>query len=508
MGDKVTLDAVLQSETLPTLPAVAAKILSVTESAETDLSEISDIISQDTALSTRLLKVVNSPFYGLWTPVGTIKKAVSILGITPVRSLVLSFSLLSVRAGKEDSFDYSRFWENSLAAAVTARRLMKELGAPDVEEGFTAGLLANVGEMLLARACPARYRWVLQAKGDGRPLEAVEREILGIDHCTVGIEIARRWRLPPPLEAAIGHHHAPEEYPGGEEDLRRLVRVVHLSGILADMFHSPAPQELKDLFIRRSRELLNLDENLFQSLAAGVHEEVRQAADSFGINVALQRSIDEILQEANLRLGEINLSYEQTKQELIRSQMELIQLNRALLGGTKGNLHGMAEIDDLTGAYNHRYLQSFLDAAAIRSSRYGHPLTLVLIDVDEFNSLNDAEAGDCVLKELYRLLRGVVRPSDVIARFGGDEFALVLPDTELDEGAEMAEKIRAMVAGLGFGSPEKELRITVSLGIACRRPGEYRPADLMQRAERALQEAGQAKNRVVIARGPGEESMP
>lgn len=496
------LDEVLQSDTLPTLPVVAVKILSVADGGESELSEITDIVSRDASLCTRILKVVNSPLYGLWNPVGTVRKAVSILGIHPVRSLVLSFSLLGMKENrKEAAFDYERFWEHSLATAVATRWLLKVLEAPDDEEGFTAGLLGNIGQMLLARACPEGYGQVGQLKGTGERLLAdAEREILGVDHGTVGGEVARRWRLPDALQAAIEHHNVPEEYTGSE-NLRRIVRAVHLAEILADIFHSSDPKPLKERFLRRSQELLGLGEDVFQQLSAGVHEEVRQAADYFGINVGITRSIEEILQEANLRIGSVTFSYEQMKQEILKSQIELIQLNRALQ--TPRDLHGMAEVDGLTGAWNHRYLHRFLHEELARSAREGTPSSLLLVDADDFRnlilSIGD-EGGDCILCELCHLLRGFVGPRDLIARCGGEEFALLLSGTAQDEAVAVAEKVRASVAGHLFVFQERECRITVSVGVASGGPAGYTPADLLHRARLAVQQAkDQGKGRVVLA---------
>lgn len=496
------LDAVLQSDNLPTLPVVAVKILSVTDGDELELPEITDIISRDASLCARILKVVNSPLYGLWNPVGTVRKAVSILGIHPVRSLVLSFSLLGMKGNrKEDPFEYERFWEHSLATAVATRWLLKELEAPEEEEGFTAGLLGNIGQMLLARACPDRYGRVVQAKNaSDRSLSELEREIVGVDHGAVGGEISRRWRLPQSLRAAIEYHDAPESY-SGSENLKRLVRTVHLAEILADMFHSSAPHLLKGRFLRRSQELLGLGEDAFQRLSAGVHEEVRQAADYFGINVGITRSIEEILQEANARIGRVSLSYEQMKQEMVKTQIELIQVNRALQ--TPKNLHGMAEVDGLTGAWNHRYLQRFLQEELARSLREGNPPVLLLIDADDFRALVTSvgdDGGDHILCELCHLLRGFVGAEDLIARCGGEEFALVLNGTALKEGVEIAEKIREAIARHGFILHEKEWKLTVSIGVASPHPGGCSSADLLHRARLAVQQGkDRGKNRVVAA---------
>lgn len=502
MDRRITTETILRSEHLPTLPAVASRILLVTGQDDAELSEIVDIISLDASLCARVLKVVNSPLYGLWNPVGTISKAVSLLGINPVKGLVLSFSLLNIKGSDGDGFDYEKFWERSLATAVTARFLLEKLDLPGKEEGFTAGLLANMGQMLLARACPDIYRKVVSSVGQGvdLPIEVAEQEILGIDHPSIGIEVARRWHLPIYLQTVIGHHHSPEHCPETEEALSRLVRVIHLAEIVADIFHSPFPFALKDKFILRSRELLGLEESVFDSLAPAVHGEVKRVAHSFGIRIAAERSLEDILQEANLRLGQIALSYEKTSQELIKTQIELIQLNKSR-HVPLDNLHRMSDFDSQTGAYNHRYLLTFLQSKLNRPSRR-LPLSLILVGVDDFAlSGNDLDnPKDLVLKSLSRIFRTHLRPDDLVARWSGEEFALALPDTDLKAALKIAGRLRGAAAQHTLPGHEG---ISISIAVTCDRPGENNPQDLTRRAEKALSTAReQGKGAIIVADAP------
>ena len=124
--DKIELlKAVLNSEELPTLPTVASRLISLTSKEDTTLSDIADLVSQDISLSAKILKVSNSAFYSFPQQVGSIQQAVSILGTNAVRSLVLSFSFLTIKSGKKSSqFNFEKFWEQSLASAVASRLIL------------------------------------------------------------------------------------------------------------------------------------------------------------------------------------------------------------------------------------------------------------------------------------------------------------------------------------------------------------------------------------------------
>lgn len=497
---------IFKTKDLPTLPVVASRVLALSAQNEVDLQEISRVISQDMSLAGKLLRVVNSPFYGFAGTIGTVSKAVSVMGINAVRSLTLSFSLLDMRdRGMADDFDFEKFWERSLATAVSARLIMRQLNDPGPEEGFIAGLLENIGEMVLARAVPEIYREIRRDLQDnGAALAAGERTRLGLDHTEVGSELARRWGLPAQIALPIAHHHQPESYTGSDQRIALLVRVAHLAGLLADTFYAVDPQKNQEAFVQRAGQLLELSPKACRQIAEQVHKEVNQAADYFGLNVRLELSITEILQEANQRLSQINLTYEQMNRELIHTKMELFQLNKSLQKKSE-QLERLAHFDGLTEVYNYRFLQTFLNGEMVRAARLGQDISLVLADIDNFKALNDRfghQTGDAVLRELCRVARVCLREYDLIARYGGEEFAFVLPQTNLQEAVAVAERLRSRVAEYAFQHEGRICRITLSLGVACLSPANAHvvPEDLIRLADQALLDAkGTGKDRIIVA---------
>lgn len=497
---------ILASPDLPTLPVVASRLLALTANEETHLAEIADLVAQDMALSAKLLRVVNSSFYGLPRRIGSIQQAVTMLGVNAVRSIVLSFSFFTLPEKKNALFDFDRFWKRSLAGAVAARVIAEHLPQADREEAFIAGLLSNIGQLALAAAIPGQYQQALQAAGKSWDdiEEAEESHHLGVAHGHIGEEIAGRWGLPDLYRIAIRHHHDPARYPGTDEHEARVVRIVHLADLLAAIFTSPTPEVIHQSFRHQARKLLGLDDRVLDAIVGRIAEAIDASAHSFGLDLTPTRSVAEILEEANQRLTQLHLSYEAMNRELVRSKQRLEQL-QAELSHKNALLEQLANIDDLTGMANHRHFRAALDRELDRATDNNANLSLLMVDIDRFKSINDSrghQVGDAVLREFCRQTAAKLRNYDLLARYGGEEFAVLLPETGADEAMIVAEKIRRMIEQHPFVEPTDPIRVTVSIGIAATGPRRDRPSpgELIGLADQALYEAkNSGRNRSVLA---------
>lgn len=186
-----------------------------------DVNELSDMVAQDPILAARVLRLANSPFYGLPRQVGSLKEAVLILGFSSLRSVVLSAGLIG-------AFSDADAIAHSLATAAAARSLAKSLKR-DQNMAFTAGLLHNLGALLLGHFAADSWQALAsepEATADVRLLK--EREIFGFDHCELGAEIAADWRFPVAIQAAIRLHPQPPEQ--AADDLTDLVHAAWVIG--------------------------------------------------------------------------------------------------------------------------------------------------------------------------------------------------------------------------------------------------------------------------------------
>ena len=496
------IQRVLESACLPSLPPVAAKLLSITGAADTNVQLMADLVSQDVSLSVKVLRVVNSAYYSPSQRVASVQQAISILGTNAVRSIVLSFSLLEIRGDRSSAFDYRLFWERSLAAAVSARLIMTMIDGEDPDAAFVAGLLLNIGEMILARACPTAYEQALDHIAQGRERRLAERESLGFDHAEIGHEVASRWGFPGSLTRPILHHHDPLNDIDANVREARINKVAYLAELLASVFYSDRPEIFHRRFVTESQKLVGFDPAQLEKIASSVHSEVQQAGEYFGLKLKLDRSVAEILQEANEKLAQLNMTYEQMNRELLEAKVSLRTLTRELEEKNR-RLEALASLDGLTGVFNHRSFQLQLAREHERALRHERALGLVMLDVDNFKRFNDEhghQVGDFILKEACKLIAERVREGDIVARYGGEEFALILPYANRGEAMQVAESVRKCIATAVFEHGLERYHVTMSLGVTAVEPAceALPPAELIAQADQALLQAKRrGKNRVV-----------
>lgn len=169
--------------------------------------------------------------------------------------------------------------------------------------------------------------------------------------------------------------------------------------------------------------------------------------------------------------------------------------------GRENRLRRLASIDDLTQVANRRHFMAMLERETGRARRYGHPVALLMVDADHFKAINDQyghETGDRALQLLARVAKKACRAADVVGRVGGEEFAILLPETRIEKALHVAERVRLTVAETPLMVGNKSLYLTVSLGVSAACGAECDRHELLQRADAALYAAkNQGRNRVV-----------
>ena len=213
---------------LPTLPSVVSAISSLMANPNVSVADINKVISKDAALSAKVLKLVNSPFYGFPRKVTTISHAIIVLGFNTVRDLVLSVSVFDTFKGESKTLDKDAFWKHSIGVGVATRILAKRAGYTKLEEVFLAGLLHDIGKIVLDQFANQLYIKILaMCKEKNLLLYDVERAALGVTHSEVGKWLADSWNLPFDLSEAIEFHHSPPRARNAKE----VVMLVHCADI-------------------------------------------------------------------------------------------------------------------------------------------------------------------------------------------------------------------------------------------------------------------------------------
>ena len=225
MSELSVAEIVKRIRDLPPLPAVVFDLMNELESDDAGARLLADKIVQDQALTAKTLRLANSSFYGMQRKVATIHQAIAVIGFDSVRTIVTAAGVIGGFSGGDHSiFNFNKFWRHSLGTAVCARMLAKHAHL-NPDQGFIAGLLHDIGVLVLVSYSAPSYQQVLahRQEKDCSVLEA-EQAVLGVDHAKVGRALAEHWKFPPAIQRAIEMHHAPARNDG---DL--LAAVVHVA---------------------------------------------------------------------------------------------------------------------------------------------------------------------------------------------------------------------------------------------------------------------------------------
>ena len=485
MNDEL-IQRIRQCPNLPSLPAIAMQVLELAQKPDADIAEIARIICKDPAMSSKLLRTVNSSFYGRSQHVSTISHALVILGLQSVKTLVLGFSLVTnLSKNKGKGFKHITYWRRSIFAATAARTLAAKIGLVQQEEAFLTALLKDIGMLVLDLVLEEKYGEIHAKVSTHEELLVAERATLGMTHAEVGGVLAEQWKLPPLLSTPIAFHHTPEKVE--DSALRKLTELVGLAGRCADVFVNENAAESIATVRQTAHQHYGLAEAEVDALLDEIGKKTKEVASLFEINIgSTAANYEAILKKANETLVEITLQTQMQATQLKEQTHNLEQQNQAL--------KKQATTDGLTGLANRAKLDIFLSEHFAVHKSSGKPLALLLMDVDKFKQVNDKfghPAGDKVLKALGQLLGSAARAQDLSARYGGEELVLVLPGTTRATAAAIAESIRRAIAARPVAIGPTSISITASIGVACLEPGSpfREQAHLLKAADLAVYNA-------------------
>jgi len=231
---------------ISTLPHAMTRIMAVAADESSSARDLSKEVRSDQALASKILKVVNSAYYGFYRKIANVNDAVVILGFKEIRSMCLALTVLDLfNVGENEHFDRREFWRHSVITAVLAE-MLAEPYAEEHPQAFTAGLLHDLGRAVLDQFFPEEWKEVcLEVEQRQTYWLPVERELLGTDHAEVGFWLAERWDFPTNLTESIRYHHEPAL----AEAAPRLTGIIHLADLLSrrDLPEPPPPEMVPPL---------------------------------------------------------------------------------------------------------------------------------------------------------------------------------------------------------------------------------------------------------------------
>lgn len=332
MMNKLQFEAKLSSlRSLSTLPAVMAEVLRVCEDPEAPMSELADIIRRDPALSTKVLKVVNSPYYGKSQQVSSVQSAVLTLGAAQVKALALSLSLYALSSQLGGKVNLQDFWRHSLNVACVSELIATRVEPQLTEEAFIVGCIHDIGMLVLDKLYPGEYSKVVEATSSGTELTKIEREHFEIDHAEAGELLLRIWNFPERICEAVANHHDIVEL-SDERKLDKLSTIINLADKTATF-------AIEYDTVARTANVSNRD---VMASNLGLNADDLKEIEYSGLSIMMERSqfleIDvgspsELLQRATFQLYNLFSYTEGLYRELAqtRAQLDEERLNKVAL---------------------------------------------------------------------------------------------------------------------------------------------------------------------------------
>jgi diguanylate cyclase (GGDEF)-like protein len=490
------------SSNFPSPPGVASHIIEIAQDPEIEMAKVAKAVSLDSALTTKILRIANSPLYAQRRKSDNLRQALVVLGLNATLTLALSFSLVkSLRGGKANGLDYPHYWRRALLAGTAARALGDALRQSHAEDFFLAGLLQDVGMLALDRALPDLYVNTQTLQRDHRALCEHETLRVKVDHAEIGARAMNAWNLPQRLCRAIRNSHRIDMRPS-QDPADIMDRCVALSGGIADLFLAKPDQRLfaeTALAVERS---VGLDKTAFGQILATIGAIIPETESIFDANLLSKQDAESILDQAREVL-------------MIRSLRVLRDINSLKVVAERAHtratdLEEESRRDPLTGVHNRAYLDIYVAREFESSNRQHWPLSVAFVDLDDFKSINDNfghQAGDRILQATARILLDNTRETDLVARYGGEEFVVVLPATDADIAQSICARIVAAFNETTHEIGASHAKITVSIGCATHGPLTRfaNTVDFIKAADRALYTAKiRGRNRAV----PFEREMP
>lgn len=452
------LEKVLACRSLPTLPAVAMRVVELTTSDQVSMKDLAETIQNDQALAAKILRTVNSSMYALRTRCSSINQAIVMLGLSAVKTLALGFSLVTaIKESDTAEFDLSDHWRRALYSGIAARLIATKGGLNNPEECFLGGLLQDLGMIALYQSLGKPYLDIVaRSERDHRRVAKFELEALEVQHGDVGALLAKRWKLPEQLVMPIKYHERPTAAP---MEHTATVRAVGLGNIASDVLTSAEPAAALRRYYDRAEQWFALDAGRADEVLMVIGQATKEVASLLSVPTGPLADAQAVLSAARERLAEVEVPARSPVVDPLTPAKE------------------SQDVDDLTGAAS-RFNFDRTMVAAFEQARAGIAvLSLVLVDVDgleEINTQYGREAGDTVLISVCgRLERAFAGLNAMTVRYDGGRLAVLLHRTGRTEAVKAAEKARQEIAetpveliAAKSGAPAK-LSVTVSLGVAC-----------------------------------------
>jgi HD-like signal output (HDOD) protein/GGDEF domain-containing protein len=512
---------------LYSLPAVAMEVLRLTSEPKVDARALKECLERDPALTTRVLKVVNSSLFGLSRPVCDLTQALAILGNRPLKMLVLGFSLPKELFTGLSASVLARYWRHTLIKAVAARELADQLFRTPGDEAFTAGLVQDIGLLALIQQLGEPYlRLVDHCQSHGGDILERELETLGFDHAVLSARLLGRWGLPPSLCTAVAVPHDERRVQSLAPDERTLPQILHLADLLARLVEQPFGPALHEL-LKAGGDYCGLTFEQLKPIVAGLQNKVADLAEVLALELPAGERYTDLLIAAQARLADLSavaaaeIASRPAEDELLDLTSQLRREVRAFTQSSRSAANRQVSSEQgregawwtqparphqplapsavrsagpavVTPVAAEPGLAGRVAAATGRCRLARGPLSLALVAVDQYADLllQLGPGGTADLLHWLRIdLANWAGQRGGVVQTGEATFALLWENVSRSDAVETVRQVVAQVKSWRMpGTIGQDLEISLSAGVATLAlpPKNFPPQQLIDAAQRCL----------------------
>ncbi|MBX2879957.1 MAG: GGDEF domain-containing protein [Granulosicoccus sp.] len=447
-------------EDLPTPPGIAAQLIDLAQSDDTDFDKVEALVKLDPAITVKLLRLANSSFYSRGRKIENLRQAIGQFGLNGTLIIALTFSLVKVPQKNKTGLNHNLYWLRALASAIICRRLSQLCAAGAQESFYLAGLLQDIGILVLDAVVPELYEDLADFPSNHQTLSEAEEAAVGINHSDVGAWLLEHWKFPQLYVDATAASHS-LQHDTVDSEIPLLGTCVAISSYLADLWVMSTvtlPQEVGPIISNQ----LELDDEIIRQLVQDVQSEISDVAELFDLTLMDDTQAALLLTQARDAFTLRSLSTEQALSQVNR-RVKTLEQHTAVL-------EHKLDFDELTGVHSRTYAYKLLDNLFPQADQHQSPISLIFVDLDDFKKINDQHGhsvGDKTLRWAAQTLKKAIRTEDVVARAGGEEFLIVLSDTGYVNASNICDRLINLLSSRTLVIDDNlEIHVTASIGLS------------------------------------------
>ncbi len=489
-----------RAQQLYTLPQVAMEVLELTSQPTVDTRALKNCIENDPALTSRLLRVVNSSMYGLSREVKDLTQALSLLGCKPLKLLVLGFSLPPNLLESVEAEVLATYWRRSLTTAVASREICRRWLHADGDEAFIAGLLKTIGMLVLIQQLGEQYVTFLeQVNREGGDLMRLESSTLGFDHHILSARLLESWGLPETLPKSIAVCHDGARIANLPEDKRQLPQILHTAGLLCELVTLGKASILPGVYTAAGT-YYDADQDSVDELILELQGHVDSLAGVLSLQLPPGIDVEDLLASAQQKLAETSLAIAVEEPPHFSSQTIAAQTALAAQASatstTERKPRAAARFRTRTlpptqtgSGSREPGVQERIKQALMNCRNARTELSLLLLEVDAFEDVVLRRGFEAAkqLTDVMETAIGVMNGISHVVHQGDGKFAILLEGCDRTEAVELA---RGLHEGLKAWAARQSNAgaISFSSGVATvdTPPPNFRPEDILEPARRCV----------------------